>query len=172
MRRGGGEARNLLVINDLQRIAFFLYLFSCAFAERWYITLMQNKEEIMAQNELSQAALKLLNILNNVDDLSVDEWEVITDVRKIVEQHRPKPKRVEGWINLYEGYEGCEPAGIIWPTEQEAKENCRNNGVRQVHIREVVPVEWEPWTIEALSKIRHYQAMIDAHNAEMERVTK
>ena len=46
MRRGGGEARNLLVINDLQRIVLFICLFSCAFAERWYITLMQTKEEI------------------------------------------------------------------------------------------------------------------------------
>jgi hypothetical protein len=91
MRRGGGEARNLLVINDLQRIVLFLYLFSCAFVERWYITLMQSKEEIMAQTELLEAAENLLEILaNNVDDLSNDEWEVIGDVRKIVEQHRLK----------------------------------------------------------------------------------
>jgi hypothetical protein len=127
MRRGGGEARNLLVINNLQRIAFFLYLFSCAFAERWYITLMQSKEEIMAQTELLQAALNLLNILNNVDDISHDEWEVINDARKIVEQHQ---------------------------------------------LREVVPVEWEPWTVQTLLDFPHYQAIIDAHNAEMQRVTK
>jgi hypothetical protein len=121
-------------------------------------------------NELLDAALKLLNILNNVDDLSVDEWEVIGDARTIVEQHFQEPQRLEGWINLYKGYKGNEEAGIIWPTEQEAKQNCSSNGVRQVHIREVIPVEWEPWTVETLLDFPHYQAIIDAHNAEMERV--
>jgi hypothetical protein len=167
MRRGGGEARNLLVINDLQRIAFFLYLFSCAFAERWYIILMQNKEEIMTQNEeLLQAALKLVESIKPYS-LSEEERALI----EVIEQHqlKPKPKRLEGWINLYND---SKPGGTIWPTEQEAKQNCSSNVVRQVHIREVVPVEWKPWTVETLLDFPHYQAIIDAHNAEMERVTK
>jgi len=131
----------------------------------------------MEQNELLQAALKLLNILNNVDDLSHDEWEVIGDVRTIVGQHFQEPQRLEGWINLYKGYEdkgyeGYEPAGIIWPTEKEAKQNCNSNGVRQVHIREVVPVEWEPWTDKSVKSACTWQAIADAHNREMERVTK
>jgi hypothetical protein len=126
----------------------------------------------MEQNELIEATLKLLNILNNVDDLSHDEWEVIGDARKIVEQHRSEPQRLEGWLNLYKGYEGYKPGGIIWPTEQEAKQNSSGNGARQVQIREVVPVEWEPWTVETLLDFPHLQAIIDAHNAEMERATK
>jgi hypothetical protein len=79
------------------------------------------------QNELLEATLKLLNILNNVDDLSHDEWEVIGDVRTIVGQHQ---------------------------------------------LREVVPVEWKPWTVEMVRNHRNFQETADLHNAEMERVTK
>jgi hypothetical protein len=136
------------------------------------------------QNELLEAALKLLNILNNVDDLSHDEWEVIGDAQKIVAQHRSEPQRLEGWINLYHD---SKPEGIFWPTKEDAKDKASRDA-RQVHIREVVPVEWEPWTMQTLVDFPmqtlvdlpmqtlvdspNYQAIIDAHNAEMERVTK
>jgi len=119
--------------------------------------------------ELLQAALNLLNILNNVDDLSNDEWEVIGDARKIVAQHRSEPQRLEGWINFYND---SRPGGTIWPTEQEAKDYCLTEGARQVHIREVVPVEWEPWTVEMVRNHQNFQETVDAHNAEMERITK
>jgi hypothetical protein len=131
------------------------------------------------QNELLEAALKLVESIKPYS-LSEEERALI----EVIEQHRPKPKRLEGWINLYNGY---KPGGIIWPTEQEAKQNCNSDG-RQVHIREVVPVEWEPWTVQTLVDFPmqtlvdlptqtlvdspNYQAIIDAHNSEMERVTK
>jgi hypothetical protein len=126
------------------------------------------------QNELLEATEKLLEILAAIDDtegLTEEEMEVIADTRKIVDQHRPKPKRLEGWLNLYKGYEGYKPGGIIWPTEQEAKQNCSRDA-RQVHIREVIPVEWEPWTVEMVRNHKTFQETADLHNAEMERVTK
>jgi hypothetical protein len=123
------------------------------------------------QNELLEAALKLLNILNNVDDLSYDEWEVIVDAQNIVAQHRTEPKRIEGWINLYAPDEGyyC----FIYPTEEDAKTHCSDYTLRQVHIREVVPVEWEPWTGKTVQSLAiSWEELAAAHNAEMERVTK
>lgn len=124
------------------------------------------------QNELLEAAEKLLEILAAIDDtegLTEEEMEVIADTRKIVDQHRPKPKRLEGWINVYKGY---NPGGIVWPTEWEAKDYCVNSTGRQVHIREVVPVEWKRWTVEMVRNHKNFQETVDAHNAEMERVTK
>ena len=115
--------------------------------------------------ELLEAALKLAESIRPYS-LSEEERTLI----EVIEQHRTEPERVEGWLNIYKGYEGYRPGGIIWPTEEEAKQNCGINGVRQVHIREVVPVEWEPWIIQTLLDFPHYQAIIDAHNAEMERV--
>jgi hypothetical protein len=123
------------------------------------------------QNQLLEAAEKLLEILAVIDDtegLTKQEMEVIANTRKIVDQHRPKPKRVEGWVNLYGPDDHY--MGFIWPTEQAAKDHASPNMLSQVHIREVVPVEWEPWTIQTLLDFPHLQAIIDAHNAEMERV--
>jgi hypothetical protein len=123
------------------------------------------------QNELLEAALKLLNILNNVDDLSVDEWEVIGDARTIVGQHQLKPKRLEGWINLYAPDE--EYMGFIYLTEEDAKTHCSDYTLRQVHIREVVPVELEPWTGKTVQSLAiSWEELAAAHNAEIERVTK
>jgi hypothetical protein len=123
------------------------------------------------QNELLEAAEKLLKILAVIDDtegLTEEEMEVIADTRKIVDQHRPKPQRLEGWINVYEGFPTwC----YIWLTEQGAKGNA-SDLARQVHLREVVPVEWEPWTVEMVRNHRNFQETADLHNAEMERLTK
>jgi hypothetical protein len=124
------------------------------------------------QNELLEAAEKLLEILAAIDDtegLTKEEMKVIADTRKIVDQHRPKPKRLEGWVNFYND---SRPGGTIWSTEQEAKGYCLTEGARQVHIREVIPVEWKPWTVEMVRNHRNFQETADAHNAEMERVTK
>lgn len=124
------------------------------------------------QNELLEAAEKLLEILAAIDDtegLTEEEMHVIADTRKIVDQHRPKPKRVEGWINFYND---SRPVGTIWSTEQDAKDYCLTEGVRQVHIREVAPVEWKRWTVEMVRNHKNFQETVDAHNAEMERVTK
>jgi hypothetical protein len=124
------------------------------------------------ENELLEATEKLLGILSTIDaitfgDLTISEWKVIEEAQQIVEKHRPKPQRIEGWINLYHD---SKPGGSIWPTEQEAKQNCGINGVRQVHIREVVPVEWQSWTVEMVRNHKNFQETVDAHNAEMERV--
>ena len=126
------------------------------------------------QNELLEVTEKLLEILATIDaltfgDLTKDEWRVIEDAQRIVEQQRPKPKRLEGWINVYND---SKPGGIIWPTEQDAKDYCVSSRGRQVHLREVVPVEWEPWNVETVRNHRNFQESADAHNAEMERVTK
>jgi hypothetical protein len=114
------------------------------------------------QNELLEAALKLAESIR-LYSLSGEERNLI----EVIEQHRPKPKRIEGWLNLY----GARVSGFVWPTEQSAKDNASSDA-RQVHIREVAPVEWEPWTVEMVRNHRNFQETIDAHNAEMERVTK
>ena len=121
------------------------------------------------QNELLEATEKLLGILDNIDDLTEDEWQVIENTRQIVEQRRPKPERLEGWINLYND---SKPGGIIWPTEQDAKDYSVSSRGRQVHLREVVPVEWKPWNVETVRNHRNFQETVDAHNAEMEKITK
>jgi hypothetical protein len=125
------------------------------------------------QNELLKAAEKLLEILaviNDTEGLTEEEMRAIADTRKIVDQHRPKAKRVEGWINLY----GLDDLymGLIWPTEEDAKTRSSDNTLRQVHLREVVPVEWKPWTVEMVRNHKNFQETADLHNAEMERVTK
>jgi hypothetical protein len=120
------------------------------------------------QNELLEAAEKLLEILANINDLTEDQWQVFEHSWQIVDRHRPKPKRLEGWINVYEGFPTwC----YIWLTEQGAKGNA-SDLARQVNIREVVPVEWKPWTVEMVRNHKNFQETVDAHNAEMERVTK
>ena len=117
------------------------------------------------QNELLEAALKLAESIRPYS-LSEEERTLI----EVIEQHRPKLKRLEGWINLY----GLDDLymGLIWPTEEDANTRSSDNTLRQVHLREVVPVEWEPWTVEMVRNHQNFQATVDAHNAEMERVTK
>jgi hypothetical protein len=125
------------------------------------------------QNELLEATEKLLEILAAIDDtegLTEEVMEVIADTRKIFDQHRPKPKRLEGWVNLYGPDDHY--MGFIWPTEQDAKDHATLNILSQAHIREVAPVEWELWTVEMVRNHRNFQETADAHNREMERVTK
>lgn len=115
------------------------------------------------QNELLEAALKLAESIR-LYSLSEEERTLI----EVIDQHRPKPKRVEGWLNLY----GARVSGFVWPTEQSAKDKVSSGG-RQVHIREVVPVEWEPWTSRTVQLLAiSWEELAAAHNAEMERVTK
>ena len=122
------------------------------------------------ENELLEAAEKLLEILTSIDDLTNGEWEMIDEARQIVKQHRPKPKKLEGWVNLYAPDE--EYMGFIYLTEEDAKTHCSDYTLRQVHIREVAPVEWEPWTLEMVRNHKTFQDTADLHNAEMERITK
>ena len=125
---------------------------------------------MIEQNELLEATEKLLEILANIDDLTEGEWQVIENTRQIVEQRHPKPERLEGWVNLY-GPDDEYMWSHLWLSEEDAKTHSSDRA-RQVHIREVVPVEWEPWTVEMVRNHRNFQETVDAHNAEMEKVTK
>jgi hypothetical protein len=116
----------------------------------------------MAENELLEAALKLAESIRPYS-LSEEERTLI----EVIDQYRPKPKRVEGWLNLY----GARVSGFVWPTEQSAKDKVSSGG-RQVYIREVVPVEWKRWTVEMVRNHKNFQETAELHNAEMERVMK
>jgi hypothetical protein len=148
------------------------------------------------QNELLEAALKLAESIRPYS-LSKEERTLI----EVIEQHRLSPVRpwigrsiqeildadtgdsslihnlanrgreLEAenarWIErTYGAMEKQKPA-----TEQSAKDSASSDA-RQVHIREVVSVEWEPWTVEMVRNHKNFQQTVDAHNAEMERVTK
>jgi len=120
------------------------------------------------QNELLEAAETLLRIIDDRPGfLTVGAAYKAKEAREIIESHRPKPQRLDGWLNFY----GALVSGFVWPTEQSAKDNASSDA-RQVHIREVIPVEWEPWTVEMVRDHQNFQETVDAHNAEMERVTK
>ena len=122
------------------------------------------------QNELLEAAQTLLGIIDDRPEfLTVGGAYKAKEAREIIEAHRPKPQRLDGWLNFYND---SKPGGTIWSTEQEAKDYCLSEEARHVYIREVVPVEWEPWTVEMVRNHQNFQATVDAHNAEMERVTK
>jgi chromosome segregation ATPase len=123
-------------------------------------TITQMKEQ---NQELLEAALKLVESIKPYS-LSEEERALV----EVIEQHRPKAKRVEGWINIY----GETLHGYVWPTEELAKNFTGDDSARQVHIREVVPVEWKPWTAIRVRNHKTFQETVDAHNAEMERVTK
>jgi hypothetical protein len=117
------------------------------------------------ENELLEAALKLAESIKPYS-LSEEERTLI----EVIEQHRPKPKRMEGWVNLYGPDDHY--MGFVWPTEQDAKDHASSNMLSQVHIREVIPVEWERWTAKTVQSLSFSaEAIVAAHNAEMERVT-
>jgi len=124
------------------------------------------------QNELLEAAEKLLGIIDDRPEfLTLEGAHMAKEAREIIEAHRPKPKRLEGWVNLYGPDDHY--MGFIWPTEQAAKDHASPNMLSQVHIREVVPVYWKPWTNKSVKSAAFtWQAIADAHNREMERVTK
>jgi hypothetical protein len=111
MRRGGGEARNLLVINNLQRIAFFLYLFSCAFAERWYITLMQTKEEIERQITLLEKEIKDLE--RDLKSYDIKEGDLVMVVAKKEWSNYVHVVRVDSVSSMTMGGKALEPAGYV-----------------------------------------------------------
>jgi hypothetical protein len=120
--------------------------------------------------ELLQVAETLLGIIDDRPGfLTVGGAYKAKEAREIIERHRPKPKRIEGWINLYGLDDLC--MCVIWPTEEDAKDKASRDA-RQVHIREVVPVEWEPWTVEMVRNHKNFQETVELHNAEMERVTR
>jgi hypothetical protein len=124
------------------------------------------------QNELLEAAETLLGIIDDSPEfLTLGRAHKAKEAREIIEAHRPKPKRVEGWINLYAPDE--EYMGFIYLTEEDAKTHCSDYTLRQVHIREVVPIEWEPWTGKTVQSLAiSWEELAAAHNAEMQRVTK
>ena len=125
----------------------------------------------MAENELLEAAETLLGIIDvRPEFLTLEGAHKAKEAREIIERHRPKPKRLEGWINLYAPDE--EYMGFIYLTEEDAKTHCSDYTLRQVHIREVVPVEWKPWTSRTVQLLAiSWEELAAAHNAEMERVT-
>jgi len=124
--------------------------------------------EMSEQNELLEAALKLADLVKDLKAKGETFFEAV-ELIQIIEAHRAEPKRLDGWINFYND---SRPGGTIWSTEQEAKDYCLTDGARQVHIREVIAVEWEPWTVEMVRNHKNFQETVDAHNAEMERVTR
>jgi hypothetical protein len=119
------------------------------------------------QNELLEAALKLAELVKDLKAKGEIFFEAV-ELIQTIEAHRPKPERLEGWVNVYDGFPTwC----YIWATEKGARD-AAGEVARQVQIREVVPVEWKPWTVEMVRNHQNFQETADAHNAEMERVTK
>jgi hypothetical protein len=135
--------------------------------------LMFNQElEMSEQNELLEAALKLAE---SIKPYSLGEVE--RELIEIIERHRPKPERLERWVNVFKGGR----IGELWPSPEIAATHAPRETIRQALLREVVPVEFERWTayegpgqiqIQGGKRIRHYDmsAICDAHNAEMERI--
>ena len=71
------------------------------------------------QNELLEAALKLAELVKALKAKGEIFFEAL-ELIQTIEAHRPRPKRLEGWINVYEGFPTwC----YIWLTEQGAKGN-------------------------------------------------
>jgi hypothetical protein len=140
--------------------------------------LMFNQElEMSEQNELLEAAETLLGIIyGDPRFLTINGMFKANQAREIIAKHRPKPERLGGWMNQYpDGTFGQE----LYPTEEKAR--IKGSQSVPVHLREVVPVEFERWTayegpgqiqIQGGKRIRHYDmsAICDAHNAEMERI--
>lgn len=127
------------------------------------------------QNELLEAALKLAEFTGR---MCLDSE--MREAREVIERHRPKPERLEGWVNYY----GPAKHGhVLFPSKEHAESvNDSENG-RTVHMREVVPVEFEKWTaspggaiwqgskrIWNAGKQEIAEGLCEAHNAEMERI--
>jgi hypothetical protein len=121
MRRGGGEARNLLVINDLQRIAFFLYLFSCAFVERWYITLMQTKEEIERQITLLEKEIKDLE--RDLKSYDIKEGDLVMVVAKKEWSNYVNVVRVDSVSSMTMGGRSLDSSGYTCPASYSFDKN-------------------------------------------------
>jgi hypothetical protein len=121
MRRGRGEARNLLVINDLQRIAFFLYLFSCAFVERWYITLMQNKEEIERQIAFLEKELK--DLQKDLNSYDIKEGDLVLVVAKKEWANYIHVVRVDSVSSMTMGGRTLDSSGYTYPASYSFDKN-------------------------------------------------
>jgi len=121
MRRGGGEARNSLVINDLQRIAFFLYLFSCAFAERWYITLMQTKEEIERQIAFLEKELK--DLQKDLNSYDIKEGDLVLVVAKKEWANYIHVVRVDSVSSMTMGGRTLDSSGYTYPASYSFDKN-------------------------------------------------
>jgi hypothetical protein len=120
------------------------------------------------QNELLEAALRLAEICQSsyVETL---ESEKLDDIIATIEKHRPKPRLVEGWVNVYKGGR----IGNTWDSETEAKINggTENPPIRQAFIREVTdPPKWVKWTGTTVNDSATCGAVAELHNAEMERL--
>jgi hypothetical protein len=126
------------------------------------------------ENELLEAAETLLGIIDS-DPAGVKDEEVkVKQAREIIAKHRPKPERLEGWVGVY-------PSGAksFEETEAKCREACQRAS-RFVHVREVVPVEWERWDGDELygeymaERPEHdrklFAKLAERHNAELERI--
>jgi hypothetical protein len=135
------------------------------------------------KNELVEAALKLAEIISDYDFETIpeDECDQMRKAISIIERHRPKPNRLEGWLELnrrglFEYYHKTEPNEFVLARIKE-------EGGTVHHLREVVPVEFEKWTGDGQNVIAsdgtylfttHSNAtasrITELHNAEMERI--
>ena len=143
--------------------------------------LMFNEElEMSEKNELLEAAEMLLGIIDS-DPMGVkDEQAKLKQAREIIAKHRPKPERLEGWVNVFEGGR----IGDLWSSQEiaavQADEDCPP--IRQALLREVVPVEFERWTSKGKTIFTGDHPMfacdsefdakqcVKRHNAELERI--
>jgi hypothetical protein len=140
------------------------------------------------QNELLEAALKVVETMRTVGDNCEIDWSLEAErAMQTIERHRPKPERLEGWVNVFKDGR----IGQLWSSQEiaavQADEDCPP--IRQALLREVVPVEFEKWTAESapggswwrvlnseggtiatnLSKTCA-ESFRDTHNTEMERI--
>ncbi len=119
--------------------------------------------------ELLEAALKLADLVKDLKAKGEIFFEAV-ELIQTIEAHRPQPEKVGGWVNVY--FDG-KCGGVIFSSEKEAKECCTCPHGRQVYVSEVVPVKWKPWTDKSVKSASFtWQAIADAHNAEMERISK
>lgn len=136
-----------------------------------------NEEE---QKEFNEAALKLAEFVTRSHNGESFKWDDPLSLVEAIEKYRPKPERVEGWVNL--GGDGGWD--VFDSAELAAKYGGGENIVRTaVHVREVVPVERKKWradgewiyTGEGSFRCSNDVAASVAckiHNEVMERVTK
>ena len=121
MRRGGGEARNLLVINDLQRIVLFICLFSCAFVERLYITLMQIKEEI--ERQIAYLEKELKDLQRDLKSYDIKEGDLVLVVAKKEWANYVHVVRVDSVSSMTMGGRSLDSSGYTCPASYSFDKN-------------------------------------------------
>jgi hypothetical protein len=121
MRRGGGEARNSLVINDLQRIVLFICLFSCAFVERWYITLMQIKEEI--ERQIAYLEKELKDLQRDLKSYDIKEGDLVLVVAKKEWANYVHVVRVDSVSSMTMGGRTLDCLGYTYPASYSFDKN-------------------------------------------------